>query len=89
MSAGLPLGILSVLSTVVVATWALKGPGSPGPRRATGLVWGVLLAGGWITLLAAGADGPTGPNATAFAFVVALVGLFVPQLQRWTTRARR
>lgn len=89
MSAGLPLGILSVLSTVVVVTWALKGPGGPALRRAVGGVWALLLVGCWAVLLAAGADGATGPNATALAFAVALVGLFLPQLQRWTTRAGR
>lgn len=89
MSAGLPLGILSVLSTVVVATWALKGPGSVALRRAAAAVWAVLLAGCWATLLAAGPEDPAGPNATLLAFAVALAGLFAPQLQRWTTRARR
>ncbi|MFM1988911.1 MAG: hypothetical protein RJA99_1868 [Pseudomonadota bacterium] len=89
MSAGLPLAILSVLSAVVVATWALKGPGGAALRRAAAAIWAVLLAGCWATLLAAGADGPTGPNATLLAFAVALAGLFAPQLQRWMTRARR
>ena len=40
------------------------------------------------TLLALGADDPRAGAATALAFVVALAGLFVPQIQKWLSRGR-
>jgi uncharacterized membrane protein len=88
MSAGLPLLILSILSVVVVVTWSLKGDGEAGRRRTVASVWGVLLVACWAAVLALGADDPRAGAATAVAFVVALAGLFVPQLQKWLSRGR-
>jgi uncharacterized membrane protein len=88
MSAGLPLLILSILSIVVVVTWRLKGGGDPGRRRTVATVWGVLLAASWAAVLALGSADPRGSGATVLAFVVALAGLFVPQIQKWVSRGR-
>ncbi|RPH41354.1 MAG: hypothetical protein EHM87_19895 [Burkholderiales bacterium] len=88
MSAGLPLLILSILSVVVVVTWSLKGDGDAGRRRTVASVWGVLLVACWAAVLALGAEDPRAGAATAVAFVVALAGLFVPQIQKWLSRGR-
>jgi hypothetical protein len=88
MSAGLPLLILSILSVVVVVTWSLNGAGDPGRRRAVASAWGVLLVACWAAVLALGTADPRAGAATVVAFVVALAGLFVPQIGKWTTRGR-
>ena len=81
MNAGLPLLVLSILAGIVVVTWTLKGPGAAGRRRLVAALWAGALLACWGTSAAAGAGGD-GSVATAAAFVVALAGLFVPQLQR-------
>jgi uncharacterized membrane protein len=88
MSAGLPLLILSILSVVVVVTWSLKGAGDGRRRRTAASVWGVLLVACWAAVLALGSADPRAGGATALAFVVALAGLFVPQIQKWLMRGR-
>ena len=88
MSAGLPLLILSSLSVVVVVNWSLKGAGDAGRRRTAASVWGVLLVACWAAVLALGPADPRTGSATALAFAVALVGLFVPQIQTWLSRGR-
>jgi hypothetical protein len=88
MNAGLPLLILSILSIVVVVTWRIKGAGDAGRRQTVATAWGLLLATSWAAALALGADHRLGSGAAVLAFVVALAGLFVPQIQKWMSRAR-
>jgi hypothetical protein len=88
MNAGLPLLILSILSVVVVVTWSLKGTGDAGRRRAVASAWGVLLVACWAAVLALGPADPRAGGATVVAFVVALAGLFVPQIGAWMKRGR-
>jgi peptidoglycan/LPS O-acetylase OafA/YrhL len=88
MSAGLPLLILSILSIVVVVTWRIKGDGDAGRRQTIATAWGLLLAASWAAVMALGSDDPRGSAAALLAFVVALAGLFVPQLHKWASRGR-
>lgn len=88
MNAGLPLLILSLLSIVVVVTWRIRGPGEAGRRRVISSAWGLALVACWAAVLALGSADPRAGVATAIAFVVALAGLFAPQIQRWLSRGR-
>jgi hypothetical protein len=88
MNAGMPLLILSLLSIVVVTTWRFKGTGDAGRRRTMATGWGVVLVACWAAVFALGSTDPLGSVATTLAFVVALAGLFVPQLHKWVSRGR-
>jgi hypothetical protein len=89
MDAGLPLALLSALAIVVVGMWALPAAPDRRARRVVGGVWLALLAACWAPTLMRDGTGSPGGGATAVAFLVALAGLFMPQLTRWIARRGR
>ena len=84
MSPGLPLTFLTLLASVVMGLWALKGPGPALLRRAATVIWGLATAGCWGWMLRSSAE--SGGTATLLAFGLGVVGLFAPQLQKLLSR---
>jgi len=83
MSAGLPLLILSVLSSLIVAMWVLFGPG-PRPQRLTiAVAFFVALALSWALLISFGALHHVGMYAVTCGFLVGLGGLALPLVWRY------
>ena len=78
MSAGLPLLVLSVLSLVVLFTWAVHGPGSRTVRITISAAFAMCLLLCWVVLLLVGVFQDAGLYAMGAAFILSLSALFVP-----------
>jgi hypothetical protein len=78
MSAGLPLFILSLLSTIILVVWSRNGSG---PRNfrviATRIIIFSLLVS-WVALLTFGVFHPVGAWGMGFGFIISIGGFFVP-----------
>ncbi len=78
MSAGIPLFLLTILSTLILVIWALKGRGSKRIRVLTsGLVF-VLLIFCWVVILRFSVFHSAGSWGMIFGFLITLFSLLIP-----------
>jgi Na+/phosphate symporter len=89
MSAGLPLLILSVLSTIILAVWLRNGAGDKTHRITAASVLLVILILSWVVLLSFGVFHPIGSWAMGVSFIASIVAFFVPLVyNKWCSNER-
>lgn len=80
MSAGIPLLILSVLSTIILVVWLRNGAGHKTHRViAVGFLL-VILFLSWVALLSFGVFHPIGSWGMGAGFIASISAFFVPIL---------
>ncbi len=82
MELGLPLLLITVLSTVVLVAWLFGGPGLKKVRRLVAGLFLLPIALAWLALLNFGAFHPVGSWGLLLGFIFAVTGLFVPIIFR-------
>lgn len=80
MSAGIPLLILSVLSTIILVAWLHKGAGHKTHRVIAVGVLLVILLLSWVALLSFGVFHPLGSWGMSVGFIASIFAFFVPML---------
>ncbi|KPZ67637.1 hypothetical protein AN944_03979 [Shewanella sp. P1-14-1] len=78
MSAGLPLLILSVLSTIILVVWLRNGAGDKTHRITAVGVLLVILALSWVALHSFGVFHPIGAWGMVVGFTASIAAFFVP-----------
>lgn len=80
MSAGLPLLILSILSTIILVVWLRNGAGHRTHRMTAVCVFLVVLFLSWVALLSFGVFHPIGSWGMGVGFITSILAFFVPML---------
>ena len=78
MSAGLPLLIFSVLSTMILVVWLRNGAGHKVHRITAAGVLLVILVLSWVALLSFGVFHPIGLWGMGVGFLTSIAAFFVP-----------
>jgi O-antigen/teichoic acid export membrane protein len=78
MSAGLPLLILSFLSTIILVVWSRNGSGHRNFRVIATATIILSLVASWAALLTFGVFHPVGSWGIALGFIISIGAFFVP-----------
>lgn len=78
MSAGLPLLVVAVLASTILAAWLIGGAGSRRKRFAIFCIAMLLLYSSWMALLFYGVFHPIGDFAMVAGFIISFLIMFVP-----------
>ena len=78
MSAGLPLLILSFLSTIILVVWSRNGSGQRNFRVIATVAIILSLLASWAALLSFGVFHPLGSWGMALGFIISIGTFFVP-----------
>lgn len=78
MSAGLPLLILSFLSTIILVVWSRNGSGQRNFRVLATATIVLSLVASWATLLAFGVFHPVGSWGMALGFIISIGAFLCP-----------